>query len=861
MDNYDYLRKQGLSDVWRVPTLDRQFVIEPRRITRDYGRVRNVAVMWETLGLPDATSRWHVYDAGPVSSVSLNLFRRCHGWTPLSEATNKRGVYINAYVGSGVELPRFDSFYRYTETGSLVFAFKINKKFIPNLDTEAVFIRVYSGASIHQNYLLPNLSTSIKTNGLYVVNAGSIDALALEIAALPNTGRVNIYHNGVWYDALEKISIEVGDWIEYIFDSSVYKTFEFAVSDLVHYNSTVDSDQKYILHYSGESTDLDFQDDIDVYVFQKDNGEPLRGVYYHKNSSTALRQLTHRDYGLRTRNFAPIARILEGLKEPIKNAPVDSLFVRLDIRRSAITPSSLVFEHSRIFEMYKMDDEGIMRCLQGIDATVPFWRAEELEKSVYCLGMRIPYNAFSKELAEDIYGYNAAAKIIGDTPVKYNKLVLEEFPLPIRMQHGSTMYEYDSEGLLLEWSQHLGGAVYKPKNPLTAYVEGIVGLGGNRLSEVHNARTLALEESFTYRVYRGSLVGNAVQKDFEDVTGTALYEVVNKNFNWLSPRTVDYPVVMSDERFFARDYKVRSQFGNINITLSTQQNRPTGDGFYAMPVPMGQMDVFLNRHSLIQGLDYFVKFPEVIIVNKEYLVDAMTEEQEIHIRYCGFPTGDLQNHPDGDVGFIEHGYLSNNNRFDVRDDKVQRVVIGGKLYTKDELEFSEEHSGIAVTSAANGLPYMVKDLLVPVKPFTHKDMYSLIKKSREVDKVVSDYLSVKLPQPDRGVVMAIPQRYQVFSPFMNKLITDIRSGLVRPPTRLSGFSKQEVIDICKIYEGLLEFDPLKNPEVYDKRFVVIHPHGYPQVINVSANAYRFLTKVVEVYCKGLITLSPFIKTA
>ncbi len=860
MATYDYLRKQALKDVWRMPGIDRQFIITPQRITKKYGRKKHIDVAWETYRLPDATSTWHVYDASALSPIVLNLFRRCEGWTPLSDSTNKRGVYINAYVDSGVELPRFDSYYRYTNSGALLIAFKVNKKFIPDLEKDTVSFRVYSGAAINIGQM-PPISNQIGTYGAYINVPADLATLEDQLELVPAGAHINLYHNGIWYAELQDMSIKPGDWVEFIYDTSVYKTYEFAVKDLFHYNSTMDSDQKYLLHPPGSSDVLDFYDDIDIYVYQKVAGVPLRGIYFHKNEVSAVRQLTHRDYGIRTRNFAPISRVLNALTEPNIPAPVDSLYIQLVIRDGNIQNSKLTYEHTRLFELYKLNNTDIVRAMQGIDANVPFWAAPELEKSFYAYGLRCSYNELTKEVAESIYGYNASAKIVGDTPVKLTSPNPQDVPIPIRMQHGCTMYEYDSEGLMIGWYQHLGGPTYRPRNDETVYLEGIVGLGADRIDQLQNIRQTQLNEVFTYRIYNGSLIGNVVQPTFEDVTGSDKYKVENGLFTWLSTRAADYPIVMSDSKFYAKDYDIRPHFGTMIITLQSQQTRPTGDGFYNLPFPLGQIDVFLNGYSLLKDLDYFVDFPRVHIVNKDYLKNAMTEDQKVHIRFVGFPTKTFEFTNDGDVGFIEHGFLSNNNRYDLRDDKVQRVVIGGKLYTKSELEFSEEHQGVSITDPANGLPYMVKDMLVPVKPYTVVDMYELRKKSQEVDKIVSDYLTLKLPQPPRGELMAITRKYEVFSPFTNQLITDLRSGAISLPLRLSGFDRQEVVTICKPYEYLLQIDPLKSPHLQDERFVAVHPHGYPQAVGVSANAYRFMTKVVEIYCDGKMTLSPFLKTA
>lgn len=885
MATYDYLRKQALLDVWRIPSLDRQFIVEPQRVTKSYGRRGYVTVMWDTMALPDQDSYWHVYDGSSVPAHALNLFTRCQGWTPLSDSTNKRAVYINAYVDSGIELPRFDSYYRYTESGVLVFAFKINKKLIPNLDKQSVFIRVYSGAANSPNFQPRNFIPSglrialqayddgggtvnppieglnLATGGRYIKTPQDIAEFAAEFNALPHGGMLNLYHNGIWYAKLSDITIKMGDWLEWIYDKSKIEEHEFAVKDLFHYNSDMDADQKYLLHIPGTDKKIRFYDDIDFYVYNKLNDQPHRGIYFHKNKPSSVRQLTHRDLGLRTRNLSPIATILNNLEDPHVDVNTDRLYIKMFVRDSALRPNELVFEHTRLFELYKMSEFDILRAMQGIDSNIPFWKCENLEKSWYTYGMGCKYNDLTKEVAENIYGYNAAAKIVGDTPVKITPGVVQDVKLPIRMQHGCTMYEYDADGLMIGWYQHLAGATYRPRNLETVYLEGIVGLGSTRLDQLHNVREVKLNEVFTYRVYNGSIIGNAVQNTFEDVTGSDKYEIVDGKFKWLSPRVADYPIVMSDAKFFAQDYLVKPKFGTITINLATQQNRPTGDGYYTMPFPMGQMDVFIERHSGMEKLDYFIDFPRVHIVNKSFLNDPMNKEQRIHIRICGFATKDFQMTGDGDVGFVEHGYLSNNNRFDLRDDKVQRVVVGGRLYTKSELEFSEEHSGVGVTHQDNGKPYMVKDMLVPVKPYTVKDMYELRDKSKAVDKIVSEYLTLKLPQPDRGPVMAVLNKHVVFSPFINRIITDVRSGVIGLPMKPNGFERQDVVDICKKYEYLLKFDPIREPHLQDMRFVTIQPHGYPNALGISANGYRFVQKVVDIYCDGLVTLSPHLKTA
>ena len=863
MNKYDYLRKHALSNVFISPTQDRQCIIEPFRLTPVYGKKRFATVdLWSSVNLPDDTSTWHVYQIGAIHPTVLNFFIKCDDWTSLADTCNDRGMLADAYVASGFQLPRFDTFYRYTENNSLILAVKFNDKYKIDLDVEQVYLRVYSNA-----YFNSVRSTDIPKVVVFGKNATAADIDVLheketELLA-HNTGLVSCYVNGLLVKSFNDHPLEVGDSAELVYDSSVYDVIEFKVKTLEAFESILDKKRKLLVHRpKNDSFQIDYQDDIDVYLIQKlgAGGPSERGVYYHKNDEDSLRNLTHRDYSVVPSYIREFANTFEKLYVPRASLAADDMFVRLHIRNAGVK-RELKFEHQRILELYKLADSEIIRAMVGLDSTVDVWEAANLENSDYMLMLRSMFNDVTVELAEKAYMYNAASKYLADTPVKITPSpVLAAIELPLRARHGCTVYEYDAEGLLIGWHHHYTGLNYVVKSDLTAYAEVIVGWGGDVLDETPDVRTATLNDVYGYRVYSSNRVGNIFTK-YKDITGTDKYTVTNGLFEWKSIDTTEYPLLRSDSRFYAKDYEIFMTAGQLEIELAAKQDRGTGLALYKMDVPLGQLDVFLNKKSLIRGLDYFYREGKVIITNKEYLNDPLRLKQNIHVRFAGFCKKDLSIMEEGDVGFIEHGLLSNNNRYDIRDDKVQRVIVGGRFYHKNDLVFSEFHSGVSITDDHNGLPYLVKDILVPVKPYTVSDTYELRDKSIATDKVVSDYMTIKIPQPPRGDLVAIPRRYQVFSPFITKLIMDLRLGYLRIPPTAKGYSRQEVLDICKPYEYLLEADPIKDPNSQDIRYVVIHPHPMPYVIELNLNSYRFIHKVVEEYCRGLVTLSPSVKTA
>ena len=868
MNKYDYLRKHALSNVFISPTQDKQCIIEPFRLTPVYGKKKFATVdLWSSISLPDEVSTWHVYQIGAIHPTVLNFFIKCDDWTSLADTCNDRGMMADAYVASGLQLPRFDTFYRYTENGSLVLAVKNNDKLKIDFDKEPVFIRVYSDAYFNSDRFADlGISKKIEVYGKILTTPADNTEVLQKEDTLVNlgVGLVTRFVNGVLVKTFVGYPFVIGDIVELVFDSSVFTTIEWKVKDLEAFESILDKKRKLLLHRPKDnSLQIDYQDDIDVYLIQKidtPQGGVEYGVYYHKNEEDSLRNLTHRDYSIVPSYIREFANTIEKQFTPRATFPADNMFVRLHIRNAGVK-RELKFEHQRILELYKLNDAEIIKAMVGLDSTVDVWQAENLENSDFMSMLRSTFHEVTVELAEKAYMYNAASKYLADTPVKITPSpVLAAFELPLRARHGCTVYEYDDQGLLIGWHHHYTGLNYVVKSDLTAYAEVIVGWGGDVLDETPDVRTATLNEVYGYRVYSSNRVGNNFTK-YKDITGTDKYTVTNGLFEWQSNDTTEYPLLRSDARFYAKDYEIFMTSGQLEIELTVKQNRGNGLALYKMDVPLGQLDVFLNKRSLIRGLDYFYREGKIIITNKEYLNDPLRLKQNIHVRFAGFCKKDLSIMEEGDVGFIEHGLLSNNNRYDIRDDKVQRVIVGGRFYHKNDLIFSEFHNGVSITDEFNGLPYLVKDILVPVKPYTVSDTYELRDKSIATDKVVSDYMTIKLPQPPRGDLVAIPRRYQVFSPFITKLIMDLRLGYLRIPPTAKGYNRQEVLDICKPYEYLLEADPIKDPNSQDIRYVVIHPHPMPYVIELNLNSYRFIHKVVEEYCRGLVTLSPSIKTA
>lgn len=856
---FDFLKDHAYKNVWCTPDQDNQIILEPAKLTPFGGAKRSYKVIWRDIKLPDDFSSWHVFQIGQVHPLILGLFPKNNTWTSFAETCNRQKMICDVYTLKGVQIPRVESFYIHNEDRNLIVAIRKNPKLANDFNLDKIYLRLYSNQ--YFNSLRATGADTVKVEGgIFNTTQEILDFQTSYDNYAALDGQVYCFVNGYKVNKIDLLTVSPGDTAEFVYDSSIYKIVDFKFSDLREFNSILDLKRKFLLHYEGaDNSVIDFQDDVDVFIIADKGSSRHSGVYYNKNNPDSMRMVTHRDYSVVVEYMNTY---LNEIQKSLGNAiiPLDKFYVRLHIRKSG-WQRNLVFENNRIHELYKMSDENVNKAFLGIDSTVPWWRAEILESSKYSQIMRSFAPEITNEMVQYGYGYNAISKIIADTPSKTYLFSSQRIAdVPYSLLKGCTAYEYDSDGLMLGWYYFPGGEHYICTNSNADLVEFITGRGSNLLDEHYGFTNLSYNPHLSFRVYECKRVAGISDNKFRDVTNvTGKYKIEAGRIIWIEPNPSLYPMLRTDDKFLAFDTELHMNRGELKITLNHLQRRGTTTSNWVMQVPMGEIDVFMNNKSLIRNLDYIVNFPDIMILNKEYLIDPINQAQKFHVRFTGFCTEDFHLTRENDVGFIEHGVLSNNNKYDIRDDKVLRILFDGKLITRDDMIFSEFHSGVSIINALNGRPYQVKDIVVPLRGLTQDDTYSLREKSIIIDKSVSDYLSKKIPQPERNAVSAITARYQIFSPFICRLIYDLADNRLNIEDKIHTVT--EVVNICKPYEKLLAFDPTQLANKLNDGYVIIHPHSLFTVIQLSLNKYRFVETAVRKYTNGLVSLSPFVQIA
>lgn len=855
---FDFLLDHAYRNVWCTPDQDNQVIFEMAKLTPIGGVKTQHKVMWRVIPMPDQTSTWHVFQIGQVHPLVLGLFPKTQTWVSFTETCNRQKMVCDIYNVDGVQIPRFESFYMHNGDRNLIVAIKKNNSIPFKFDGDKVYLRLYSN-EFFNTQRAHNTNDFIYTEGTRFTTTQSIlDFQTIYQDYAARTGQTYCFVNGLKVDNIDLINAAVGDVAEFVYDSSIYKVVDFRVSDLLNFDSILDSKRKYLLHYGGpDNGTIDFQDDIDVFVLRDRGSSRHNGLFYHKNNNDAFRSLTHRDYSANVSYVSSYIAKIRSLLPPTTLVDNSQIYIRLHIRKSGYD-RSLVFENNRIHELYKLQDVDIVKAMLGIDSTVPNWRADVLEASDYIKVMRTEAKNITNQNVQDAYGYNAISFVSANTPsVVYDFGGTNVVDVPYVLQRGCTAYEYNSAGNLIGWHYHPSGVRYTCHSPLATKVELIAGKGEDLLNEVYGFTSTPYIKELDFRVYQCGRVNGLPDNKFIDVTGVAgKYSKESDRIVWLDEDPSNYPMVRFNSSFLAYDTQVSLTTGQLKITLAHKQQRNNSISNWIMQVPMGEIEVFLNNKSLIRNLDFIYKFPEIYIINKSHLVDPANQPQNVHIRFTGFCKQDLSLNEVSDVGFVEHGVLSNDFSYDIRDDKVLRITMDGALLTRDQLIFSEFHSGVSILDPLNGKPYQIKDVVVPMRGITTADTYSLREQSMEIDKKVSEYLSLKIPQPPRPALSAITNRYEVYSPFISKLIHDLLEGRLIIQDKIH--TKQEVINICRDYEYLLAFDPSQEEQRVNDDYVIIHPHALNIVLGVPLNTYRFVDSATRIYTNNSVSLSPFV---
>lgn len=857
----NFLVGHALQNVWCDPAQDFTHIFMPARISPVMGSLSTVDVLWRTYALPTSTDLYQVFQVGHVEPEILGLEANVDAWLPLSQVMMDRLVVINVYTTNGIMLPLATSYIMFTSDRTLVLAVKMWPT-IADLTQVDCFFRFYSNAFFASRRSALQHNTVVSK--FYQHQGVQSAALAFQNAMnayqqLP--GFVVLYKNGRYVGYQNFLLLQTGDVLEFVYDSSVKKVVDFPISSLSTFESIKDSMTKYLLHYDGPqptppgtnepAVQIDYRDDIDVYLTLPstiNGGTPtFDGIYFHKNNDNAFRQVTHRDYAVNV----PYVVTYQSSNPTWTNLSL--LNLRLVIRNAGFD-RPLVYDVNRIQDLYRMSDTQIAEAFTGIDSTLPYWQAATLENSDYVDLMDSMAPNISLDMVQSAYGYYAIGSLVGNSPLLMGNA--SWVSLPVGLQQSATMYEYDANGHLLGWYPHTLGPEYSPVYAGCKLVEGVITPGAMLISQTMGQDNVPIQAGYSYRFYIAPINGGVVQTgQWQDVTGdNTKYLIVGGQVHWLVNTSVYQTCVKSDAQHLIYQLSLNPPNGIFKFSVQATVSYPNGVVTEPLSIPVGQLDLWLNGHALIENVDYYVTWPQVVIVNKAFL--NASGPQVITVRGTGFCNSDLSRTPAMETEFVRFGVLSHNGGYNIHSGRVMRIVANGAVWAPSQVLFAEDQIQGTIPGLPNGSPYAITQVVVPTGNYTDQDTYTMLAADAAIDVATCAYLTEQLPDSYPATPDIIPGKYDIFSPFANAVVQDMVRGVISMTNFMGQYSDRDIKNALAAYMYLLPYDPTQKN--IDLDHIAIHPHDSYEVINLSIYQYNFLNRANVLLLNGEVDLSKFL---
>lgn len=834
----DWLVKHALSNTWCKPSIDRRLIAKGGRLSRKTGELFGMTITRYSVRLPIDDRWFHVFQLGNLGPEFYEI-RIGNQWARMDRVVNDSGTLITLYKENGEVYPCSKAWIRKLPNQNVIVAIEDYSQ-LPSYTEDALYLQFYVGLFTDTSEFLEENKPRIF--GDVVRNPTEATQMVLKYNEWKTTlpGYTKAYVNGMGVKDFTTDTFKLWDYIELVYDGLVEHVYRIPVNHLESFDSLIDECRKYLLLPTTDTDTIRFINDVDV---ELSYGNETR--FYNQHKSKDLRQVTHNAYSLPTTRIQKLLDITDGWDD------VSKLEIILKVHHSGMD-RPLEFEHNRLHELYKLPIDKIKQAMTGANSMVPEWRASYLENSSYNHIMAASFGNINLPLCTEAYGYNSISKMVADTPVKADLVNDKKVVIaPPLLSRNSTAIEYDINGLYLGHHPciNLANDVYTATDmncELVDFIEGQVDVG---LDIHYNQQFFQLDEANNYRFYINKIVSGTNTNIYTDVTGNEDYYTVSEDgvVTWTFDRFRERAIIVSDKNLLSYCITGDLSDGKLDTMIMIKDE---DDKSIPCPYEFEHLTVIMNKHTLVPGVDYHVEWPRVIISNKRFLEAGANYN---YPKLVFIARGLTDKYVEPPYGFVRNGVLSDNCHFDVRDDKVVNINVGGHIYHREDLKFREDMR-MSVRKELNGLPYSITDPVIPLRSVADGNTYELRERSKELDGRVEDYLSVYLPTPPIDDENPITSQYHVFSPIMNKVISDMkRLVLIVRPDENNHLTTQHFDELMERYIDMLPYEPIRRN--VDLRYIVVHPHAYNTTIELSEIEYSFVERLNSRYLGGKIVLN------
>ncbi len=886
------LIQHAKENVWCEPNQDAYHTFKPHRTSSDLGAAGRVQIAWYQVNLPTSyPDRYHTYHIGKIDAGAIGLNLSPGDWENTKDLMQDNRAIIDAYLSNGAILPKEDVFVCIQSDYSVVIAVKIKKldlgkvRYVESIlnrdqnvpyriDSGQLFIRFYRNMRFSTpswQAIAKDTINPVRVVQTAVANIANYTSFIGQVSAIRNRfgdqGAGIFYRDGLVENLPDFYNAKyLAKTLSYVYDSSI-KSIQFhKLKGLRQFNSKLDvGKSKYIILSTTDYESIDYIDDVDFYVCERDGTNGFRGVFFNRYLKDSMRMVTHNAWSL---NVDYINTLINDHR--FNTANVEIMVV---LRQGALN-RGLVHQNNRIEELYRLPRASIINILAGGVASVPEWHASELENSAYCRLMGVRENEITKTLAVEAYGYNAITESIepvitnvGDLNTSPQIPVGGVFTIADAAGKGArAIFCYDKQRELIGYygNDDLSNLEIVPAD--YAVEANLLELFHAKIDELDDGTFYDKDVSGTdltfwgHRCYVSPMVNGVPTNKWRDVTGGVFYTysvidgVPHIKWNWgLLDNANFYPAVRINGVMHV--YKAtlpnrdEDYDGVIKITVGSQSEQFGSTMMRPMHLAPAVCDIFMDGRLLIRNVDYYLKWPTAVIVRRP---KKSIGETEVLVRTYGCCDEDtMLPYAEREVGFVKGGILSVDGEYDIRNDRSVKVNIAGRIYSKDEVRFAENEVGITVT---DGLPYIVEDYITPIEPYTGHDTVEQRMMSYALDRKVQAYLTTQLSEVAPSLPTVVFERWRVFSPFLNAIIHEMIFGSsFRDQILNVRYGNIEVENWLQPYRHLLDFDPAYLG--FDETYIVVYPHLWQGSVDVTRLQFTFLQYLIRNYLFNRVELS------
>lgn len=822
-------------EMWFDPHDDRHFTIVPARFNRLRGDRVRINLGYTDHYLPDSVNRYVVYGFGQQSSVFLGLeYSRLDmlRWIRLDEVARENEMVVNVHIAQR-QLPLSSIYIRRNERMQLILAVdaKVNEVLLAT--EQPLYLRVFSNDWIQEHG--QHLDTPIDYIGGQL---NTVDEAGPVITRWRHEeeGHKLLFHNGYYVNDITTGELQAGDSLTLHVDKSGLGYIDLSINDLMHYYSELDEVNKWLVSLNLDDPEQAVPaDELDIYLVgrQANVGDYPRykGFFFSRILDSDIRQLTHQDFGVDSRRVEAL------IAEHWDTLPLVEPFFRIFLRKTTDAVKRFPqVDGQHTLDLYRVDETYRRSLMVGTGSTFEGWQPTQLEMSPYMQWQNGISGTLTAESFKGLYSYEEVNRRVleghaPDTHFTWNAVQsMWDYRLPWIAEIGCMVLGYDVEGRLIETLR-----VPPQSAGQTLRVHGAVSRvrcipgDGRETGDGMDRDTDYVTEAdwFGDQYYWRNVPSEEWHPAYYGVDYTV--DQSTGMLRWLDHHKNDERMRRSIRDSIYRDLSIDPELLYHPFSIYTDEGPAT-------LLPLSHLEIYLDGHRLVEGVDYRVDYPTIQLFAKEYHLDHLNDRVRVQLFHYGLPS---QSAMWSEYGFVRNRRMVDGSTTRFSDLRHHTLVADGKLCTVDQWDLTERPDQPLADTIREGALYYRETAVRTMSEWV-LDRYGL---SMERAQDASRLLYPILERPVESTPVFITHAHAIHSPFVYRTVQRIRDKVI--DVARIGLSRGAAVVAMNEYLVELEDDILSKS--LDWNFIDVHPCPANEQIQITEDEFMFLRILNDLY--------------